>query len=338
MKRGMDWEQKILLNELKQGKDFATQLQNNLNPSSCSSQTRILLVEKILRSYEKALSMINSGTGSGSETVSITSVLESPPSVANCTEAVSDRKDVSKKRKIMSKWTEHVRVGSGSSLDGPIDDGHCWRKYGQKDILGSTHPRGYYRCTHRHSQGCLATKQVQRSDDDRTIFEVTYRGRHTCRQSSQLAAPAAAASAGPLVKPKKADKVEEVVLNYESRLIVKTEGANSGSKGRAFPSFYFPMPGNGSEEGGSSFFPESMLDDTILGSLSPAFISPTTSESNYFAMSPCHVGSFGLVQSSESDFTEIISAPGSVTNSPIGDFDFPTDLENFSFDNIDYFS
>ena len=32
----------------------------------------------------------------------------------------------------------------------------------------------------RHAQGCLATRQVQRSDEDPTVFEVTYRGRHTC--------------------------------------------------------------------------------------------------------------------------------------------------------------
>ncbi|KAG0500486.1 hypothetical protein HPP92_000558 [Vanilla planifolia] len=33
-----------------------------------------------------------------------------------------------------------------------LDDGHNWRKYGQKDILGSIFPR----CSHRHSQGCQA--------------------------------------------------------------------------------------------------------------------------------------------------------------------------------------
>ncbi|MBA0621819.1 hypothetical protein Godav_007411 [Gossypium davidsonii] len=41
------------------------------------------------------------------------------------------------------------------------------------------------RCTHRNVQGCLATKQVQRSDDDPTIFDVAYRGRHTCSNNNQ---------------------------------------------------------------------------------------------------------------------------------------------------------
>ncbi|GLT46649.1 hypothetical protein SLA2020_203920 [Shorea laevis] len=65
-------------------------------------------------------------------------------------------------------------------------DGYRWRKHWQKDVLGSKYPREYYRCSHRHSQRCLATKQVQRSNNDPSIFEVTvtYWGRHTCEQSS----------------------------------------------------------------------------------------------------------------------------------------------------------
>ncbi|TXG65333.1 hypothetical protein EZV62_006608 [Acer yangbiense] len=64
-----------------------------------------------------------------------------------------------------------------------------------------------------------------------------------------------------------------------------------------------------------------------MGSFSPKFIFPATSEYNYFPVSPSHnMNNFGLghrVQTPESDLTEIISAPNSVTNSPIGeDFDF----------------
>lgn len=29
-------------------------------------------------------------------------------------------------------------------LEGPLDDGFSWRKYGQKDILGAKHPRYLY--------------------------------------------------------------------------------------------------------------------------------------------------------------------------------------------------
>ncbi|XP_034580572.1 disease resistance protein RGA5 isoform X2 [Setaria viridis] len=70
-----------------------------------------------------------------------------------------------------------------SSSDG--DDGHSWRKYGQKEIPGSKHPRAYFRCTDRHSIGCNATKQVQRTDGDPNLFAVRYYGEHTCDYRSE---------------------------------------------------------------------------------------------------------------------------------------------------------
>ncbi|KQK04775.1 hypothetical protein BRADI_2g15872v3 [Brachypodium distachyon] len=66
-----------------------------------------------------------------------------------------------RKRGAMEKVRRQVRVSSVHDL-APLDDGLSWRKYGQKDILGAKYPRAYLRCTHRHSQGCQATKQVQR--------------------------------------------------------------------------------------------------------------------------------------------------------------------------------
>ncbi|GLU00792.1 hypothetical protein SLE2022_181360 [Rubroshorea leprosula] len=329
---GMDWEQGSLLNELTQGKDLATELQIHLNPPS-STETRLFLVEKILCSYEKALSMLNSGAFSG--------MLEAQPSAANSTLDSSDLKDISKKRKIMSTWTKRVRVCSGSSPDVPLDDGYSWRKYGQKVILGTNHPRGYYRCTHRHSQGCVATKQVQRSDEDPTLFELTYRGRHTCMGSSRLVAAAAAVATAPSVEeyPKEKPELPEgVVLNFETELQVKAESLDSMEE--IFPSFAFPYASAISEEVGNDIFPESMVDNNLMGSFSPAFISPATSESDYFSVSPCDMGSFGIRQSSESDLAEIISGPlASVPNSPIGDFDFTVLLDtSFSFDSLDCLS
>ncbi|XP_054788309.1 WRKY transcription factor 55 isoform X2 [Prosopis cineraria] len=71
----------------------------------------------------------------------------------------------------------------------PPDDGFTWRKYGQKEIFGSTHPRSYYRCTHQKSYKCPAKKQVQRLDDNPNTFAVTYRGSHTCILSSTAPSP-----------------------------------------------------------------------------------------------------------------------------------------------------
>lgn len=44
--------------------------------------------------------------------------------------------------------------------------------------------RGYYRCTHQKLYNCAAKKQVQRMDNDPSIFEVMYRGTHTCHMSA----------------------------------------------------------------------------------------------------------------------------------------------------------
>ncbi|GJN31392.1 hypothetical protein PR202_gb19786 [Eleusine coracana subsp. coracana] len=67
-----------------------------------------------------------------------------------------------------------------------LDDGHIWRKYGQKEIQNSSNPRGYFRCTHRSDQGCPAKRQVQRCDADPSKHVVTYYGEHTCRDPSQI--------------------------------------------------------------------------------------------------------------------------------------------------------
>lgn len=37
-----------------------------------------------------------------------------------------------------------MRVNPGAGIEAPLDDGHSWRKYGQKDILGAKHPRLVY--------------------------------------------------------------------------------------------------------------------------------------------------------------------------------------------------
>uniref|UniRef100_J3KUW5 WRKY domain-containing protein n=1 Tax=Oryza brachyantha TaxID=4533 RepID=J3KUW5_ORYBR len=105
---------------------------------------------------------------------------ESPPSADGS--AGSDHGVDS--RKMLPKWSTQVRVCSVQDV-GPLDDGFSWRKYGQKDILGAKYPRAYFRCTHRHTQGCHASKQVQRADGDPLLFDVVYHGNHTCAQGAR---------------------------------------------------------------------------------------------------------------------------------------------------------
>ncbi|KAH7654078.1 WRKY domain-containing protein [Dioscorea alata] len=61
------------------------------------------------------------------------------------------------------------------------EDGFSWRKYGQKEIFGSSSPRSYFRCTHKHDRNCQATRQVQKSEEDPSMFVITYMGEHTCK-------------------------------------------------------------------------------------------------------------------------------------------------------------
>ncbi|KAL8056845.1 hypothetical protein ABFX02_04G145600 [Erythranthe guttata] len=83
--------------------------------------------------------------------------------------------------KIPKLWRRKNRVTGQCKVTAFLeDDGHAWRKYGQKEILGSTHPRNYFSCAHRHVQGCRATKQVQQIQDDPPLFRITCHGQHSC--------------------------------------------------------------------------------------------------------------------------------------------------------------
>ncbi|MFS7910266.1 putative transcription factor WRKY family [Helianthus anomalus] len=65
------------------------------------------------------------------------------------------------------------------------DDGYVWRKYGQKEILGSKFPR----CAHKFTTGCKALKQVQRLEDDGSDkYHITYIDHHACPNTSHLGA------------------------------------------------------------------------------------------------------------------------------------------------------
>lgn len=202
--------------------------------------------------------------------------------------------------------------------------------------------RSYYRCTYRHIQNCWVTKQVQRSDEDPTIFEITYRGAHTCNL---------AANNNSVASPEKKElkqknnqnnnqmqQPNEMLMNFRANLRVNTTD-DSENKDKISPSFSFPSTLT-YIEGENQYFPTSTyIDEDLLGTYSPSFISPATSESNYFSVS-CHMNSLGgahNLQQSESDLTDLISA----TNSPIGGLDFsidPTELDaNFNFSRSGFF-
>ncbi|CAH9124810.1 unnamed protein product [Cuscuta epithymum] len=91
------------------------------------------------------------------------------------------------------------------------DDKWAWRKYGQKPIKGSPYPRSYYRCS--SAKGCLARKQVEKSNSKPGMFIVTYTAEHShshptrrnslagTMRNNKFIAPASAAAPTSTSKP-----------------------------------------------------------------------------------------------------------------------------------------
>ncbi|PWA60497.1 WRKY domain-containing protein [Artemisia annua] len=65
--------------------------------------------------------------------------------------------------------SQHVISGSAD-----INDGYNWRKYGQKQVKASEHPRSYYKCTHPN---CPVKKKVGQALDGH-ISDIVYKGKH----------------------------------------------------------------------------------------------------------------------------------------------------------------
>ncbi|KAK6158275.1 hypothetical protein DH2020_005589 [Rehmannia glutinosa] len=88
-----------------------------------------------------------------------------------------------KKKYIPPRVAFHTR-----SEEDILDDGYKWRKYGQKSVKNSVHPRSYYRCTH-HT--CNVKKQIQRLSKDNTVVVTTYEGihNHPCEKLMETLSP-----------------------------------------------------------------------------------------------------------------------------------------------------
>ncbi|CAL5323295.1 unnamed protein product [Camellia sinensis] len=336
MENSADWEQKNLINELTQGMELAKQLQIHLNVTTSPHETRELLVHQILNSYDKALSMLKLN-GETQPTAAAMGMAESPHSEDSDKDFKDhEHKHVSKKsRRVWYAGQNKCKFAQGLDLKGVLMMAIIGGNMGRKTFLGPN-ILGYYRCTHRNVQGCLATKQIQRSDEDPTLYEITYRGRHTC---TLITAPSAAAAL-----PDKQEEPNMSQQNYQqqSREIqfnFQTE-LDSSTRDQSIPSLYLPcsvsnvMVKNYVDSA-------SMVDNNFVGNLyHPLLVSPSTSAATQMGS---FVGDWNqTVKASESEqLMEIVSAASATNSSTVG-LDFPfgaLDLfdPTFSFENPPFF-
>ncbi|KAG9130589.1 hypothetical protein Leryth_011841 [Lithospermum erythrorhizon] len=229
------------------------------------------------------------------ENSAIVGLVESPP---QCSDGVATKrgrhkdqciKGVSKKRKTLVRWTERVRVTNEIGLEGALKDGL------------------YYRCTHRHTRGCMAKKQVQRLDEDSSMVEVTYNGNHTCLDTSLCASSLMAMG---IEKPKEITKQQLEVKQINE---------------------HFPAFSPFQSENLSIW--EKLEEDIIFCSCSPGFQSSFSCKSNYLTTSPRQMNLYSI----ESDLCHVVSTLSSVEN-PAFQFDLPVEMEfDVAIDNIEYY-
>lgn len=85
-------------------------------------------------------------------------------------------------RKRLSSSDGSTRYAIKTTTDADvIDDGYRWRKYGQKPVKNSDHPRSYYRCT---TLNCPVRKQMERCTENPHNVLTTYDGKHNHPKSS----------------------------------------------------------------------------------------------------------------------------------------------------------
>ncbi|KAF8080229.1 hypothetical protein N665_0964s0010 [Sinapis alba] len=171
-----------VMNQLVQGHELATKLQQLLSQHGSGLGPAEDLVTKISVSFSDTISALDSFEPIPS---SLFTAVEGSQN-ASCNndgrldDSVDSRKRLApvkgkrgcyKRKKSADTWTVESTL---------LEDAFSWRKYGKKEILNAKFPRSYFRCTHKYTQGCKATKQVQKLELETRMFSITYIGNHTC--------------------------------------------------------------------------------------------------------------------------------------------------------------
>lgn len=332
MESSPSWDLNTLQNVLNQGSEHMRELQTQFDKPCISAEECKLLAAKVKSAISSAISMaklLEKPAGFDSPT----SASDSPRSEGSGKASKElERREMNKKRKSQPRWSSQVRAHSGFSMEGSVDDGYSWRKYGQKDILGAKFPRSYYRCTFRHTHGCFAAKQVQRSCDDPSLLDITYRGAHTCNHGLQRnhkeQSPDPDLSLNPQSHP------QPLLEYYRTGLTVKTE--DLGLENRLFGSSSFSFPSSlpaSWMNSDSNVFPSTSKPHDYY---SPTFVSATTSiESNHVSASPCSMNGYGgelNLHGVDAEIAKMLSAATSTTSSPTVEMNFLMEQIEFETD------
>lgn len=174
------------MKELVRGRELAKQLEqhlsnnNNINDELASPLFAQHLVSNVVNSFSNTLFLLNKHH-QREQNFSLTIKSEEESQDSYKTSSTRGARGSHKRR----KTTETCEEVS----ERPTDDGHEWRKYGQKTILNSKYSRDYYRCTHKFNQRCQATKQVQRIQEKPPLYKTTYYGHHTCNKDNIIFEP-----------------------------------------------------------------------------------------------------------------------------------------------------
>ncbi|KAK3139088.1 hypothetical protein QOZ80_5AG0377590 [Eleusine coracana subsp. coracana] len=168
-----------VMEDMLRGQDFAAQLQGLLRDSPKAGH----IVDQILQAFSRAIEAAKvMAAEEGSE-------LQSEVTCAGVGGGGGKRKAAAggggERRGASRRRTQNSSVKTLTTAE--LEDGHAWRKYGQKEIQNSKHPKAYFRCTHKYDQQCAAQRQVQRRDDAPDTYTVTYIGVHTCRDPATVA-------------------------------------------------------------------------------------------------------------------------------------------------------
>ncbi|XP_027160032.1 WRKY DNA-binding transcription factor 70 [Coffea eugenioides] len=211
--------QETVIGKLLKGKESATQLVALLKkPRSSGDRGGSVSAEElalqISRSFSESISAFSSLEGKGNGICQIVAA-DGVVRVSSVDRGSSKTSDNSRKRlgvKDRRGCYRRRNVAQSSIIvSSTVEDGHAWRKYGQKEILNTTYPRCYFRCTHKHDQGCKATKQVQRIKEEPVMYQTTYFGHHTC-SDTLMRAPQIISDTDPM---------DSCLLSFETKAPIK---------------------------------------------------------------------------------------------------------------------